>query len=150
MIVIRQGIRLSMSSQFCNSCDDPHRSSAVPNSLLQLQHDYASGSDSVVPATPEKEFDEQDWQSDCSDLHTPAQPFKCRRLPSVSPYKNRQVAVSESSNGVYRDFLAIFYSIPTHPASAVSSGRGSLGRLSRNGPLLTTIGRLHMKKSRQL
>jgi hypothetical protein len=42
--------------------DDPHRSSAVPNSLLQLQGDFASGSDSVVPSTPEKEFNEQDWQ----------------------------------------------------------------------------------------
>jgi hypothetical protein len=86
--------------------DDPHRSSAVPNSLSQLQHAYASGSDSAVPATPEKEFDGQDGQSDCSDLHTPAQPSKRRRLPSVSPYKIRQVAVSESdSDGVYRDFL---------------------------------------------
>jgi hypothetical protein len=33
-------------------------------------------------------------------------------------------------------FFSIFYSIPPHPASAVSSGRGSLDRLSRNGPLL--------------
>jgi hypothetical protein len=87
--------------------DDPHRSSAVPKFLSQLQHTYASGSDSAVPATPEKEFDEQDGQSDCSDLHTPAQPSKRRRLPSVrvSPYKNRQVAISESdSDGVYCDF----------------------------------------------
>jgi hypothetical protein len=39
-------------------------------------------------------------------LHTPAQPSKRRLLPSVSPYKNRKVAVSESdSDGVYRDFL---------------------------------------------
>ncbi len=44
--------------------DDPHQSSAVPNSLLQLQGDYASDSDSVVSATPEKEFNEQDGQSD--------------------------------------------------------------------------------------
>jgi hypothetical protein len=83
----------------------------VPNSLSQLQHAYASGSASAVPATPEnlKEFDEQDGQSDCSDLHTPAQPSKRQRLPSVSPYKNRQVTVSESdSDGVYRDFLFKF------------------------------------------
>ena len=40
--------------------DDPHQSSAVPNSLLQLQGDYASDSDSVVPATPEKSYEEQD------------------------------------------------------------------------------------------
>jgi hypothetical protein len=78
----------------------------VPNSLLQLQGDYASDSDSVVPATPEKEFNEQDGQSDCCDLHTPTQLSKRLRLPSVSPYKNRQVAVSGSdSEGVYRDFL---------------------------------------------
>jgi len=94
------------SSDDSGAGDDPHRYSAVPNSLLQLQHAYASGSDSAAPATHEKEFDEQDGQSDCSDLHTPAQPSKRRRLPSVSPYKNRQVAVSElDSDGVYRDFL---------------------------------------------
>ena len=94
------------SSDDSGAGDYPHWSSSVPNSLLQLQHACASGSDSVVPATPEKEFDEQDGQSDCSDLHTPAQPSKRRRLPSVSPYKNRQVAVSESdSDGVFFDFL---------------------------------------------
>ena len=76
--------------------DDPHQSRAVPNSLLQLQGDSTSGSDSVVPATPEKEFDEQDGLSDCSDCHTPAQPSKRPRLPSVSPVKRRQVSVSES------------------------------------------------------
>jgi hypothetical protein len=119
----------------------------VPNSLLQLQGDYASDSDSVVPATPEKEFNEQDGQSDGSDFHTPAQQSKRRRLPSVSPYKNRQVLFL---NRILMVFFSIFYSIPPHPASAVSSGRGSLDRLSRNGPLLNAIGRLHTKKLRQL
>jgi hypothetical protein len=75
--------------------DDPHQSSAVPNSLLQLQGDYASGSDEFVPVTPEKAFDEQDGQPDCSDFHTPAQTSKRLLLPSVSPVKTRQVAVSE-------------------------------------------------------
>jgi hypothetical protein len=94
------------SSDDSGAGDDLHQPSAVPNSLSQLQHAYASGSDSIVPATHKKEFDEQDGQSDCSDLHTPAQPSKRRRLPSVSPYKNRQVAVPESdSDGVYRDFI---------------------------------------------
>ena len=74
---------------------DPHQSSAVPNSLLQLQDDYALGSDSVIACTPEKAFDEQDGQSDCSDFHTPAQTSKRQLLPSVSPVKTRQVAVSE-------------------------------------------------------
>ena len=42
--------------------DDPHQSSAMPNYLLQLESDYAAGSGSVVPATPEKSFEEQDGQ----------------------------------------------------------------------------------------
>ena len=85
--------------------DDPHKSSAVPNSLLQLQGDYASGSDEFVPGTPEKEFEEDDRQSN-SNFLTPAQPSKRRRLPSVSPVENRQVAVPNSdSDGVDRDSL---------------------------------------------
>ena len=42
--------------------DDPHQSSAVPNSLLLLQGEYTSGSDSFVPVTPEKSYEEQDGQ----------------------------------------------------------------------------------------
>jgi hypothetical protein len=129
-----------LSSNDSGAGDDPHRSSSVPNSLSQLQHAYATGSDSVVPATHEKEFDEQDGQSDCSDLHSPAQPSKHQHLPSAIPYKNRQVAVSESdSDGVYRDILF-------DSSSSRMRGFKRLGRLSRNGPLLTTIGRLHTKK----
>ncbi len=135
------------SSNDSGAGDDPHQSSAVPNSLLQLQGDYASDSDSVVPATPEKQFEEEDRQSDGSDFHTPAQPSKRRRLPSVSPYKNRPVLFV---NRILMVFYSIFYSIPLHPASVVSSGRGSLDRLSRNGSLLNAIGRLHTKKLRQL
>jgi hypothetical protein len=86
--------------------DDPHQSSAVPNSLLRLQGDYASGSDELVPGTPEKEFEEDDGQSDNSDFHTPAQHSKPRRLPSVSPVENRQVDVPYSdSDGVDHDSL---------------------------------------------
>ena len=41
-----------------------------------------------------------------SDVHTPAQQSKCRRLPSVSPVENRQVYVPDSdSDGVARDSL---------------------------------------------
>ena len=88
------------------SGDDPRQSGSVPNSLSQLQDDYETGSDSVVACTPEKKIGEQDGLSDNSDLHTPAQPSKRRRLPSVSPVKRRQVAVSESdSDGVERDSL---------------------------------------------
>ena len=94
------------SSDDTGAGDDPPRSSAVPNSLLQLQCAYASDSDSVVPATPEKEFNEQDGLSDGSEFHTPAQPSKRRRLPSVSPVKRRQVYVSESDfDGVERHSL---------------------------------------------
>jgi hypothetical protein len=66
------------SSNDSGAGDDPHQSSAVPNSLLQLQGDYASGSDSEVPTTPEKSDrpEEQDGQSDGSEYHTPAQPSK--------------------------------------------------------------------------
>jgi hypothetical protein len=135
------------SSDDSGAGDDPHQSSAVPNSLLQLQGNYASDSDSVVLATPEKEFNEQDGQSDGSDFQTPTQQSKRRRLPSVSPYKNRQVLFL---NRILMVFSSIFYSISPHPASAVSSGSGSLDRLSRNGPLLNAIGRLHTKKLRQL
>jgi hypothetical protein len=94
----------------------------VPNSLLQLQGAYASGSDDVVPCTPEEEFQEEDGQSDGSEFHTPAK----RRLPSVSPVENRQVYVPDSdSDGVDRDS----YSILPQPASSVSSAHECLGRL---------------------
>ena len=83
------------SSGYSGAGDDPHRSSAVPNSLLQLQCAYASDSDSAAPATPEKQFNEQDGQSDGSDFHTPAQPSKRRRLSSVSPVQKRQVDVQD-------------------------------------------------------
>ncbi len=69
--------------------DDPHQSSTVLNSLLRFQGDYASGSDDVVPCTPEKQFEEEDGQSDGSEFLTPAQQSKRRRLPSVSPVENR-------------------------------------------------------------
>ncbi len=111
------------SSDDSGAGDDPLQSSAVPNSLLQLQGDYASGSNDVVPGTPEKEFEEEDGQSDGSEFHTPAQLSKRRHFPSVSPVENRQVDV--------QDFEC-------------------LGRLSRNGHLKITIGRFPTKKSRQL
>jgi hypothetical protein len=94
------------SSDDSGAGDDPHQSRAVPNFLLQLQCAYASDSDSVVPATPEKQFEEKDGQSDGSDFHTPAQPSKRRRLPSVSPVRKRQVDVQDvDSDGFDRDSL---------------------------------------------
>jgi len=94
------------SSADSGAGDDPHHSSAVPNSLQQLQGDYASGSDDVVPRTPEKQFEEEDGQSDGSDFHTPAQPSKRRRLSSVSPVQKRQVDVQDvDSDGFDCDSL---------------------------------------------
>jgi hypothetical protein len=94
------------SSDDSGAGDDPPRSSAVPNSLLQLQCAYASDSDSVVAATPEKQFEEEDGLSDGSEFHTPAQPSKRRRLPSVSPVQKRQVDVQDvDSDGFDRDSL---------------------------------------------
>ena len=70
------------SSDDAGSGDDPRQSSAVPNSLSQLHDAYAADADSVVACTPEKEFEEQDGLSDCSDLHTSAQPSKHRNSNS--------------------------------------------------------------------
>ena len=97
------------SSDDSGAGDDPHQSSAVPNSLLQLQDDYASGSDSVIACTPEKEFGEEDGLSDGSEFHTPAQPSKRRRLPAYSPTMRKGVppvpAQDSDSDGVERDSL---------------------------------------------
>ena len=79
------GSDLEQLSDDSGAGDDPHQSSAVPNSVLQLQGAYGSSSDSVIPATPEKSFEEQDRQSDGSENHTPAQPAKRRRLPAYNP-----------------------------------------------------------------
>ena len=89
--------------------DDPHQYSAEPNSLLRLQGDYASGSDSVVLATPEKSDEEQQRRSDSSDYHTPAQPSKRRRLPTPSPTTRKGIppipARESESDGVECDDL---------------------------------------------
>ncbi len=63
-------------SDDAGSGDDPHPSNATDKSWKDIEDLYSSGSESRVPATPEKEFEEADGQSDCSDLHTPAQQSK--------------------------------------------------------------------------
>jgi hypothetical protein len=88
------------SADDSGASDDPHQPRAMPNSLLQLEGDYASGSGSVVPATPEKSFEEQDDQSDGSEHHFPAQPPKRRRLPT-----KRIAPVHSDSDCVERDSL---------------------------------------------
>ncbi len=99
------------SSEDSGAGDDPHQSSAMPNSLLQLQGDYASGSDSVVLATPEKSDEEQDGRSPRSDssyYHTPAQrpqPPKRRRLPIPTRGIPDVPARESESDGVECDSL---------------------------------------------
>ncbi len=86
--------------------DDPDQSSTVLNYLQQLKDDYATGADSVVTRTQEKQFDEQNWWLDGSEFHTPAQQSKRLRLSSVSPVKRNEMLVCESdSDGIERDSL---------------------------------------------
>jgi hypothetical protein len=70
------------SSDDSGSGDIPRQSSAVTNSLSQLQDAYATDADSVVACTPEKKFEVHEGLSDCSDLHTSAQPSKRRNSNS--------------------------------------------------------------------
>ena len=118
-------------SDDAGSGDDPRQSSATNKSLKDIEDLYSSDSESRVPATPEKEFGEADGQSDCSDLHTPAQASKSRRLPSLSPVKKKKVVVPESdSDGFERDSL--FDETPTRkrgfnfqaPAAALVACQG--------------------------
>ena len=135
------------SSDDSGSGDDPHQSSAVPNSLLQLQGDYASGSDDLVPCTPEKEFEEE----------TGSRTALISTRPLSSPSAGIFLHSVQFKIGklmfrilILTVLIAILYSVLPQPASAVSSARECLGRLSRNGHLMNTIERLPTKKSRQL
>jgi hypothetical protein len=124
------------SSDDSDASDDPHQSSAVPNSLLQLQGDYASGSDDLVPCTPEKEFEEE----------TGSRTALISTRPLSSPSAGVFLQSVQLKIGkfmflilILMVLIAIFYSILLQPASAVSSARECLGRLSRNGHLMDTI-----------
>ena len=83
------------SSDESSGSDDPDQSRSTPNYRRRSDDPNAADADSAFDGTQQKQFDEQDGQSDDSVNHTPAQPSKRRRLPSVSPVKRRQVAVSE-------------------------------------------------------
>ena len=85
--------RIEHSADDSGTGDDPHQPRAMPNSLLQLKGDYASVSGLVVPATPEKTFEEQDGQSDGSEYHT-WQPWSLVKEWSLDEY-NREVAYEE-------------------------------------------------------
>ena len=83
------------SSDESSGSDDPDQSRSTPNYRQRSDDPNAADADSAFDGTQQKQFDEQDGQSDDFVNHTPAQPSKRRRLPSVSPVKRRQVAVSE-------------------------------------------------------
>jgi hypothetical protein len=103
------------SSDSSDSGIDPDKPNATAKSWKEVEDLYSSGSESRVPATPEKEFEEADGQSDGSDLHTPAQPSKRRHLTSPqNPTKQKRsyTPPSESeSDGIDRDSL--FDATPT-------------------------------------
>jgi hypothetical protein len=136
------------SSDDSGAGDDPHQSSAVPNSLQQLQGDYGSGLDDVVPRTPEKQFEEEDTGSRTALISTRllSSPSACVFLHSVL-FKIGKLMIRIL---ILMVLIVILYSILPQPASAVSSARECLGRLSRNGHLMISIERLPTKKSRQL
>ncbi len=76
-----------------------------------INYAYATVPDSAFDGTPEKQFDEEDGQSNDSQFHTPAPLSKRRRLPSpsVSPKKRSEDVVAKSdSDSFERDSL--FYS----------------------------------------
>ena len=83
------------SSDDSGAGDDPHRSSAVPNSLLQLQCAYASDSDSAVPL-PRKNSRRRTG-SPMTQFHTTSQPYKRRCIPSVSLVIESEVRVAKST-----------------------------------------------------
>ena len=96
------------SGEDSGSGDDPCQSSMVPKSSLHHDSDFAAGSGSGFPVTPEISFEEKEGQSDDSDLHPAAKSDKRRRLPTkrINP-----AATNESdSDGVERDSLFDFQS----------------------------------------
>ena len=90
-----------LSDDDSGSGDDPHQSSTVLKSFLHHESDYAAGSVPGVPVTPEISFEEEEGQSDDSDLR--AQHQKRRRLPTK---RMNPVPTNDSdSDGVVRDSL---------------------------------------------
>ena len=85
--------------------DDPRQSSFTSKSLAEIEDLYSSGSDESVPATPVKQFEEADGQSDSSSFHTPAQPSKRRRLPTPPVRRQKDVVHDSDSDGFERDDL---------------------------------------------
>ena len=134
------------SSDDSGSVVDPRRSCSVPNSLSQLQDDYEKGSDSAGACTPQKKFEEQDGLSDCPEFHSES--TRPLSLPSAGAFPlpvHLKLGELLITIQIPMGSIAILYSNPLHPASVVSSARGFLGLLLRNGHLRNTIGRLPTK-----
>ena len=100
------------SDEDSDAGNDPRQSSTVLKSSLHHESDYAAGSGSGVPATPERSFEEEEGQLDGSEHHSPAQPFKHRCLPTCSPTMSKgihHVPDQESDfDGVERAYQAQF------------------------------------------
>ena len=87
------------SSDESSDSDVPDPSRATPKCRRRSNDSNATHADSAFDGTPQKQFDEQDGQSDDSANHTPAQPSKRQRLPTVSPKKKgSEVVVAESDS----------------------------------------------------
>ena len=130
--------------------DDPDRAVSQPNCLAQFNDTYASEPDEQIARTLEKEFDEQDGQSDNSQFHTPAQPSKRRRLLSDSPFKQRKSVgktLSQSDSALFdRAFL-----FETHVSRNHRFWHSlKRGILSRNGRWTSIMLRSRMNKSKPL
>ena len=83
--------------------DDPRQSSMVPKSSLHHDSDFAAGSGSGFPVTPEKSLEDQEGQSDDSDHQHAAKFQKRRHLPTKR--NNPAAAYDSDSDGVERDSL---------------------------------------------
>ena len=93
------------------SADDPSLSSPLPKCQSQQKETYDSDPDSATVRSRAEQFEGLDDQSDSSQLHTPAQHSKRRRIPTPSPIKSKGFLVGESdSDGFERDDL---YSTPS-------------------------------------
>ena len=130
--------------------DDPDRAVSQSNCLAQPIDTYASEPDERVACTPEKEFDEQDGQSDDFHIHTPAQPSKRRRLPSDSPFKQRKSVgkiFSQSDSELFNRASLFETHVSRNHRFWHSRKRGIL---SRNGRWTSIMLRSRMNKSKPL
>jgi hypothetical protein len=81
-------------SDDAGSSDDPYPSNATKKSWKDIEDLHSSGSESRVPATPEKELEEADGQSDGSDLQYFAHASSAIQAPAPSFTQSSQKEAS--------------------------------------------------------